>query len=56
MLFNLYDKVIPMVFTADGKDYPMSLYKDRSPKVFEIHGIERYFDGAVWQKIYLQEI
>lgn len=55
MSFNLYDKVIPMVYGADGKDHPMSLNKDGSPKVFEVLGSKIYYDGAIWQEISLQE-
>ena len=56
MCFNEYDQVIPMVFGADGKDKPMSLYLDGTPKVFAVLGTKMYYDGAVWQELSLQEI
>lgn len=55
MIFRIHDKVIPMVFGANGQDRPMSNYKDGSPKVFEVVGTEMIYDGAVWQKLFLQE-
>lgn len=56
MSFKLYDQVIPMVYGADGKDYPMSKYNDGSPKIFQVLGTKVYYDGAVWQELSLQEI
>ena len=53
--FNIYDEVIPMVLGADGNDKYMSLYSDGSPKVFKVLGNKPFYDGAVWQEIYLQE-
>ena len=55
MTFEIGDEVIPMIYTANGKDEPMSKKKDNSPKVFRIVGREMIYDGAVWQIIYLQE-
>lgn len=55
MTFEIGDEVIPMVYTANGIDEPISKKKDNSPKVFRIVGREIIYDGAVWQKIYLQE-
>lgn len=55
MSFNEGDQVIPMVYGADGKDRPMSLYQNRSPKVFTVLGAKKYYNGAVWQELYLQE-
>lgn len=56
MSFKLYDQVIPMVYGADGKDRPMSLYQDGTPKVFQVLGSKIYYDGAVWQELSLQEV
>lgn len=56
MLFKEYDEVIPMVYGADGKDHPMSYYKDGTPKKFKILGVKPYYNGASWQELYLQEI
>ena len=56
MAFKMYDQVIPMVYGADGKDRPMSLYQDGSPKVFQVLGSKIYYDGAVWQELSLQEV
>lgn len=55
MSFEIYDEVIPMIYGADGKDRPMSLYQDGSPKVFNVLGSKIYYDGAVWQELSLQE-
>lgn len=56
MSFKMYDQVIPMVYGADGKDRPMSLYQDGAPKVFQVLGSKIYYDGAVWQELSLQEV
>ena len=56
MSFDTYDKVIPMVLGADGKDRPMSNYKDGTPKVFQVLGKNIHYDGAVWQELSLQEV
>lgn len=56
MCFNHGDKVIPMVFGANGKDKPMSFYSDLTPKVFTVVGSDIIYDGAVWQEITLQEV
>jgi hypothetical protein len=55
MSFVEGDQVIPMVYGADGKDYPMSLKQDGNPKVFNVLGTKKYYNGAVWQELYLQE-
>jgi hypothetical protein len=55
MSFVEGDQVIPMVYGANGKDFPMSLNKDGSPKVFSVLGTKKYYNGAVWQELYLQE-
>ena len=51
MLFNQGDIVIPMVFAPNGNDVPMS-----AGKKFEVIGVEPIYDGAVWQKLTIQEI
>jgi hypothetical protein len=56
MSFELYDQVIPMVYGANGEDRPMSLYKDGTPKVFSVLGVRKFYDGAVWQELSLQEV
>lgn len=56
MVFKIQDEVMPMVFGADGKEYPMSLKKDGTPKTFVVVGAEIIYDGAVWQKLSLQEV
>lgn len=55
MSFRMYDKVLPMVYSIDKQDVPMSKMKNGEPKYFVVIGSEIYYDGAVWQKIYLQE-
>ena len=55
MSFKIYDQVIPMVYGADGKDRPMSLKLDGSPKVFTVLGTKIFYDGAIFQEISLQE-
>ena len=55
MVFNLYDKVIPMVYGTDGKDYPLS-QKVNTAKVFQVLGIDFMYDGEPLQKLYLQEV
>lgn len=55
MTFKIGDEVIPMTFSKDRKDVPMSKYKNGNPKVFKIVGVEKIYDGAVWQKLYMQE-
>lgn len=55
MAFQKYKEVIPMSRTAQGTDTPMSTYADGTPKVFIVLGTEIIYDGAVWQKLFLQE-
>lgn len=55
MMFAIGDEVIPMVYTANGIDRPMSIYKDGSKKVFRVVGMNPYYDGAVWQELTIQE-
>jgi hypothetical protein len=56
MLFYEGDKVVPMALNSDGVDIPMSKYKDGSPKVFEVTGTKIIYDGAIFQKLTLQEV
>lgn len=56
MCFSIGDKVIPMVYGADGKDRPMSTYQHGSQKIFQVLGTKIYYDGAVWQELSLQEV
>jgi hypothetical protein len=53
--FNIGDEVIPMVFSASGSDIPMSKYQNGNAKTFTVVGRDIIYDGAVWQKLYLQE-
>ncbi len=56
MSFEIGDRVIPKVYGADGKDYPMSTYLNGDEKVFEVLGTKKIYDGAVWQELSLQEV
>lgn len=56
MSFNIGDEVIPMIYGDNRRDYPMSLYKDGSQKVFRVVGLKFIYDGAVWQELTLQEV
>jgi hypothetical protein len=56
MYFLEHQQVVPYVRSADGTDRPMSLYKDGTPKVFEVLGNEISYDGAVFQRISLIEV
>ncbi len=54
MTFSIGDKVLPMVYEADGQETPMSL-KNGLAKYFEVCGVKKYYDGAVWQELSLIE-
>lgn len=56
MSFDIDDEVIPFVRGADGKDRYLSFKKDGQPKSFYVKGTEIIYDGACWQKLYLQEV
>jgi hypothetical protein len=56
MSFRIYDQVIPMVYNNLGQDEPMSKLKNGSPKVFQVLGRRIFYNGAVWQELYLQEV
>ena len=55
MTFSQGDIVIPMVLSANNKDQPMSKYKDMTAKKFEVAGVEIIYDGALFQRLTLQE-
>jgi hypothetical protein len=55
MTFEIGNEVIPMICGADRNDYPMSRYRDGTPKIFRVCGTKIYYDGAVWQELTLQE-
>ncbi len=55
MTFNIGDKVVPMVYSANGTDVPMSRYNNGEQKVFTVIGTKMIYDGAVWQEITLLE-
>jgi hypothetical protein len=56
MSFDLYDEVIPTVLGANGQENPLSTYKNGDPKVFKVLGTRKFFNGAVWQELSLQEV
>ena len=56
MVFRLHDEVIPMVYSANGVDVPMSRHQYGLPKVFEVTGSNMIYDGAVWQELTLLEL
>ena len=53
--FEVGDIVCPMVFSANGKDVPMSRRKDGSAKDFTVVGVKFIYSGAIWQELTLQE-
>ena len=55
MMFKEFDVVIPYIYNARGQDVPMSVRKDNTTKEFTIVSIEPFYDGAVWQRLYLLE-
>ena len=55
MTFQIYDVVVPFVYDYMGRDVPMSLSKNGNAKTFVVVGIELFYDGAVWQRLTLQE-
>jgi hypothetical protein len=57
MSFKENDEVIPMVYNQYGQDQPISFYSGgEEPKKFKVLGVKKYYDGAVWQELTLQEI
>lgn len=55
MIFEHYDKVVPMIRNGYGQDEAMSYNADGTAKVFEVVGVRVYSDGAVWQELTLRE-
>ena len=55
MIFEHYDKVLPMVRNSWGTDTPLSLNANGLAKVFEVVGVRIYADGAVWQELTMRE-
>ncbi len=55
MLFEEFDLVIPYIYNAKGQDEPMSVDKQNVAKTFVVVGVEPFYDGAVWQRLYLLE-
>ena len=55
MMFEHYDKVVPMVRSGRRKELAMSYTADGLAKVFEVVGVRVFFDGAVWQELTLRE-
>lgn len=56
MTFKIGNIVKPKVFGANREDRPMSVKSDGTAKSFVVLGVEPYFDGAVWQKLFLREL
>ena len=55
MMFKEFDEVIPYIFTSSKQDKPMSISSIGTPKTFIVIGVRPYYDGAVWQELYLLE-
>lgn len=55
MAFENGDIVIPMRYNVDGRDVAMSIDKSGNPKRYAVVSERIYYDGAVWQELYLQE-
>lgn len=55
MFFENGDIVLPMNYSAQGVDVPLSLIKGRTPKIFSVVGSKMIYDGSVLQRLYLQE-
>lgn len=55
MLFQNGDIVVPMRYRHDGNDEPFSIGKNGAAKRFAVVSERVYYDGAVWQELYLQE-
>lgn len=56
MTFSIGDICIPKIYGADGVDRPLSTHPDSTKKTYRVVGVEPYSSGAVWQKIFLQEV
>lgn len=55
MTFHIGDIVIPYIYGADHKDKPMSLNKDGTPKQFKVISKGLPTNGAIFQRLVLQE-
>ena len=55
MTFSHYDQVVVMKRNAWGTDSPISLNQDGSATIFEVIGVRKFYDGAVWQELTLKE-
>lgn len=55
MLFEHYDKVVPMVRSASGADVPMSVNSEGKAKVFDVVGVREIYDGGILQELTLRE-
>jgi hypothetical protein len=55
MMFKEFDEVIPYTFTSKGTDKPISVTKRGTPKRFIVIGVRPFYNGAVWQELYLLE-
>ena len=55
MMFEHYDKVVPMVRNGIGADVPMSLNSSGVAKVFDVVGVREIYDGAILQELTLRE-
>lgn len=56
MTFSIGDICIPKIYGADGVDIPLSTHPNGDEKTYRVVGVEPYSSGAVWQKIFLQEV
>lgn len=56
MLFSIGDIVVPYIFGANGKEIPMSKYKDGLPKQFKIIKSGVQYAGSPRSEILIQEI
>lgn len=55
-VFEDGEEIIPMVYTARGNDEPIFKDQNGNAKKFKVVGNNVFFDGAVWQRIYGQEM
>lgn len=54
-IFDIGDVVRPMVLDRYGKEVPMSVKSDGTPKDFTVSSVTVDFDGALWQTIIARE-
>ena len=55
MVFDIYDVVVPMKYTQNGEDVPISITTENNAKTFVVLGVEIFYDGSVWQRLTLAE-